>query len=187
MSLVIAKKIDEKIVICSDSASFKGDKIVSNSAKKIHKITDNIYFGSVGDVVSMNIFMDKFRSYYKIEEATDSDEKQYMPSDIPNETELRDMLLSVYSIMVEEKLLTNSANFSFIIVVKRDVYQCTFTKTDFEISKTNDDEISNGIAIGMYTENIGILLQYMHPRDVIKAIHDDGGIYINDIIQEIVI
>lgn len=185
MSIVIAKKIDGKIVMCSDSASFRDSRRVSDSAKKIHKVTDDIYFGCVGDVVSMNVFMDKFKLFY--EESDETYKIEYKPVKIPNEQELRDMLLSIYSVMTEDKLITSSANFSIIVVVARDVYQCTFTKDDFEIAKINDDEISRGIAIGMYTENIGILLNYMHPEEVIIAIYNDGGIYVNNVIQEVVI
>lgn len=185
MSIVIAKKIDDKIVICSDSAMFRGERRISNNRQKIFKVTDNIYFAGAGSVCDMEVFISKFTSFYDEELAKEMDVKVSDAS--PDYNELRDMLIAVYSMMREEKMVSNTTSFSFIIIVDKEMYHCSFTKDDYEVSKVEDDEILRGVAIGMYTENIRVLLDYMHPRDAIKAIYNDGGIYINDIIQEVVI
>lgn len=185
MSIVIAKKIDDKIVICSDSAMFRGERRVANNRKKIFKLRDNMYFAGVGSVGDIETFINKLMSFYDEDIAKEVDVK--IPDDSPSYDDLRDMLLAVYSVMREEKLLSSQTNFSFIIAIDKDMYMCSLTKDDYEISKMEEEEISKGVAMGMYTENIRVLLDFMHPRDAIKAIYNDGGIYINDVIQEVVI
>lgn len=185
MSIVVVKRIDNKIVMCSDSASFVGDRKHSDDQKKIHKITDNIYIGATGDVSSINLIVDMFSGYYdKDIEPGDGDIEI---SDIPDRNELMGMILSLLTQIRENKWFTDGTNVSMIFVVGNNVYSVAITKDNHFIQEVSDSVLNRGYAVGMYTENIRLLLDTMHPRDVIKAIYNDGGIYINDVIQEVVI
>lgn len=185
MSIVIAKKINGRIVMCSDSASFRGDRKTSDNVKKIFKITDKVYIGGTGAICDTTTFITRFKRLYDNERVK---ELGFEPmGDTPSFEDAEDMILRVYQSMKDDERVSQSSTSDMFVAFGDSLYRLIFSKDDYEVSRFSEKELLDGVAIGMYTENIQIILKFMTPEDAIVAIHNNGGIYINDTIQKVVI